>query len=307
MTPFSQGVAIRTQEDSPWACDHKLLRRNAYSNASYEVILTSEICHISCLISVSSPRYSIKSYGSFILLKADSADSVNLVLGGFTYYPPPDYYGSVEIDMSVAATDSDNINRSRETASLLIFVEPVDDAPEEVVRLSSPYLNGKDVRDAAGVQLQLFDAMDVDDVLLMNVEFSCSYGIFSIPPQITRNSALFVCTLNNSLEAEKVLSICTYASNLTSTVDSIVYTPISAYHGKDTINLRNASLEPNLLDSTAPMVLSRANAAGMSLQTGAVISSLPYIPGKYATNMRSQRQIYLSTSLLCFHFHVSRQ
>jgi len=30
------------------------------------------------------------------------------------------------------------------------------------------------------------------------------------------------------------------------------------------------------------MVLSRANAAGMSLKTGAVISSLPYIPGKYA-------------------------
>jgi hypothetical protein len=30
------------------------------------------------------------------------------------------------------------------------------------------------------------------------------------------------------------------------------------------------------------MVLSRANAAGMSLKTGPVISSLPYIPGKYA-------------------------
>jgi hypothetical protein len=65
-------------------------------------------------------------------------------------------------------------------------------------------------------------------------------------------------------------------------VDSILHTPISAYHGKDTINLRVTSLEPNLLDSTASMVLSRANAAGMSLKTGAVISSLPYIPGKYA-------------------------
>jgi hypothetical protein len=61
-----------------------------------------------------------------------------------------------------------------------------------------------------------------------------------------------------------------------------VYTPISAYHGKDTINLRVKSLEPNLLDSTASMVRPRANAAGMSLKTGAVISSLPYIPGKYA-------------------------
>ena len=63
------------------------------------------------------------------------------------------------------------------------------------------------------MQLQLFDAMDVDDVLLMNEEFSCPYGIFSIPPQITRNSALFVYTLKNSLEAEKVLSIYTVASN----------------------------------------------------------------------------------------------
>jgi hypothetical protein len=110
----------------------------------------------------------------------------------------------VKIDISVTATDSDNINRSGETASFLIFVEPVHDAPEEVVRSSSPYLNGKDVRDATGVQLQLFD---VDDVLLMNVEFSCPYGIFSIPPQITRHSALFVYTLKNSLEAEKVLSL----------------------------------------------------------------------------------------------------
>jgi len=67
------------------------------------------------------------------------------VLGGFTYYPPPDYYGSLKIDISVTATDSDNINRSGETAGFLIFVEPVDDAPEEVVRSSSPYLNGKDV------------------------------------------------------------------------------------------------------------------------------------------------------------------
>ncbi len=204
------------------------------------------------------------------------------MLGGFTYYPPPDYYGSVKIDISVTATDSDNINRSGETASFLIFAESVDDAPEEVVRSSSPNSNGKDVRDATGVQLQLFDAIDVDDVLLMNTELSSSYGIFSIPPQITRNSALFVNTLKNSFEAEKVLSIYTYASNLTSIVDSIVYTPISAYHGKDTINLRVTSLEPNLLDSTASMLLSRANAAGMSLKTGAVISSLPYIPGKYA-------------------------
>ena len=172
MTPSSQGVAIRTQEDSPWAFDNKSLRLNAYSNASYEVILTSEIGNLSCSLSPSSPRYSIKSYGSFILLKADSADSVNLVLGGLTYYPPPDYYGSVKIDISVTATDSDNINRSGETASFLILVEPVDDAPEVVVRSSSPYLNGKDVRDASGVQLQLFDAMDVDDVLLMNEEFS---------------------------------------------------------------------------------------------------------------------------------------
>ncbi len=148
VTPSSQGVAIRTQEDSPWAFDNKLLRLNAYSNASYEVILTSEIGNLSCSLNASSPRYSIKSYGSFILLKADSADSVNLVLGGFTYHRPPDYYGSVEIDISVTATDSDNINRSGETASFLIFVEPVDDAPEEVVRSSSPYLNGKDVRDA---------------------------------------------------------------------------------------------------------------------------------------------------------------
>jgi len=54
------------------------------------------------------------------------------------------------------------------------------------------------------------------------------------------------------------------------------------YHGKDAINLRVTSLEPYLLDSTASMVLSRANAAGMSLKTGAVIPSLPYIPGKYA-------------------------
>ncbi len=142
----------------------------------------------------------------------------------------------MKIDISVAATDSDTINRSGETASFLIFVEPVDDAPEEVVRSSSPYLNGKDVRDATGVQLQLFDAMDVDDVLLMNVEFYCPYGIFSIRPQITKSSALFVYILKNSLEAEKVLSIYTNASNLTSIVDSIVYTPISAYHGKDTIN-----------------------------------------------------------------------
>ncbi len=89
-------------------------------------------------------------------------------------------------------------------------------------------------------------------------------------------------TLMNSLEAEKVLSICTYAFNLTSIVDSIVYSPISTYRGKDTINLRVTSLEPNLLDSTAAMLLSRANAAGMSLKTGAVISSLPYIPCKYA-------------------------
>ena len=174
MTPSSQGGAIRTQEDSPRAFDNKLLRLNAYSNAFYEAILTSsKIGNLSCFLSASSPRYSIKSYGSFILLKADSADSVNLVLGGFTYYPPPDYYGSVEIDISVTATDSDNINRSGETASFLIFVEPVDDAPEEVVRSSSPYSNGKDVRDATGVQLQLFDAMDVDDVLLLNEEFSC--------------------------------------------------------------------------------------------------------------------------------------
>jgi hypothetical protein len=189
----------------------------------------------------------------------------------------------VKIDISVRATDSDNINRSGETASFLIFVEPVEDAPEEVVRSSSPYLNGKDVRDASGVQLQLFDATDDDDVQLMNVEFSCPYGIFSIPPQITRNSTLFVYTLKNSLEAENVLSIHPYASNLTSIVDSILFfTPISAYHGKDTINLRVTSQEPNLLDSTASMVLSRANAAGMSLKTGAVISSLPYIPGKNA-------------------------
>jgi hypothetical protein len=54
--------------------------------------------------------------------------------------------------------------------------------------------------------------MDVDDVLLMNVEFSCPYGIFSIPPQITRNSALFVYTLKNYLN---VLSIYTYTSTLT--------------------------------------------------------------------------------------------
>jgi hypothetical protein len=67
--------------------------------------------------------------------------TVNLVLGGFTYYPPPDYYGSVKIDISVPATDIDNINCSEVTASFLIFVEPVDDAPEEVVRSSSPYLN----------------------------------------------------------------------------------------------------------------------------------------------------------------------
>jgi hypothetical protein len=67
------------------------------------------------------------------------------VLGGFTYYPPPDYYGSVKIDISATATESDNINRSGETLSFLIFVEPVDDAPEEVVRSSSPYLKGKDV------------------------------------------------------------------------------------------------------------------------------------------------------------------
>ncbi len=196
MTPPSQGVAIRTQEESPWAFYNKLLRLNAYSNASYEVILASEIGNFSCSLSASSPRYSIKSYGSFFLLKANSADSVNLVLGGFTYYPPPDYYGSVKIEMSVTATDSDNINRSGETASFLICVEPVDDAPEEVVRSSSPNLNGKDARDATGVQLlQLFDAMDVDDVLLMNVEFSTSYVIFSIPPQITRYSALLVYTL----------------------------------------------------------------------------------------------------------------
>jgi hypothetical protein len=220
VTPSSQGEAIRTQEDSPWAFDNKLLLRlNAYSNASYEVILTSEIGNLSCSLSASSPRCSIKSYGSFILLEADSADSVNLVLGGFTYYPPPDYYGLVEIDISVTATDSDNINRSGETASFLIFVEPVDDAPEEVVRSSSPNLNGKDDRDATGVQLQLFDAMDVEDVLLMKVEFSCPYGIFSIPPQITRNSALFVYILKNSLEAEKVLSTYTYASISSSIVD----------------------------------------------------------------------------------------
>jgi len=43
VTPSSQGVAIRTQEDCPWAFDNKLIRLNAYSNASYEVILTSEI------------------------------------------------------------------------------------------------------------------------------------------------------------------------------------------------------------------------------------------------------------------------
>ena len=131
------------------------------------------------------------------------------MLGGFTYYPPPDYYSSVKINISVTATDSGNINRSGETASFLIFVEPVDDAPEEVVRSSLPYLNGKDVRDATGVQLQLFDAMVVDDVLLMNAELSCSYGIFFIPPQISRHSALFVSTLKYSLEAETVLSIYT--------------------------------------------------------------------------------------------------
>jgi hypothetical protein len=222
VTPSSQGGAIRTQEDSPWAFDNKLFCRNVYSNASYEVILTSEIGNLSCSLSASSPRYSIKSYGSFILLEADSVDFINLVLGGFTYYPPPDFYGSAKIYISVTATDRDNINRSGETASFLIFVEPVDDAPEEVVRTSSPYLNGKNVRDATGVQLQLFDAMDVDDVLLMNVEFSCPYGIFSIPPQITRNSALFVYILENFLEAEKMLSIYTYASNLTSIVDSII-------------------------------------------------------------------------------------
>ena len=102
VTPSSQGVAIRTQEDCPWAFDNKLLRLNAYSHASYEVILTSEIGTLSRSLSASSPRYSIKSYGSFILLKADSADSVNLVLGCFTYYPPPDYYGSVKIDISVS-------------------------------------------------------------------------------------------------------------------------------------------------------------------------------------------------------------
>ena len=150
------------------------------------------------------------------------------------------------------------------------------------------------------MQLQLFDAVDVDDVLLMNVEFSCSYVIFSIPPQITRYSALFVYTLKNSLEAEKVLSIYTYASNLTSIVDSIVYPPISAYRGKDTIKLRVTSLEPNLLDSTASMVLSRVNAAGRPEQ-----SSHPFLISP--ANMRSQRQIYLSTALLCFRFHVSRQ
>jgi hypothetical protein len=145
VTPSFQGGAIRTQGDSPWAFDNKLLRLNAYSHASYEVILTSEIGTLSRSLSASSPRYSIKSYGRFILLKADSADSVNLVLGCFTYYPPPDYYGSVKIDISVTATDSDNINRSGETASFLIFVEPVDGAPEEIVRSSPPYLNGKDV------------------------------------------------------------------------------------------------------------------------------------------------------------------
>ncbi len=74
-------------------------------------------------------------------------------------------------------TDSDNINRSGESASFLIFVETVEDAPEEIVRSSSPNSNGKDVRDATGVQLQLFDAKDVDDVLLMNVEFSCSLSL----------------------------------------------------------------------------------------------------------------------------------
>ena len=41
VTPSSQGVAIRTQEDSPWAFDEILFRLNAYSNASYKVILTS--------------------------------------------------------------------------------------------------------------------------------------------------------------------------------------------------------------------------------------------------------------------------
>jgi len=47
VTPSSQGVAIRTQEDCPWAFDNKLIRLNAYSNASYEVILASEIGNLS--------------------------------------------------------------------------------------------------------------------------------------------------------------------------------------------------------------------------------------------------------------------
>ena len=48
VTPSSQGGAIRTKEDSPWAFDDKFLRLNAYFNASYEVILTSEIGNLSC-------------------------------------------------------------------------------------------------------------------------------------------------------------------------------------------------------------------------------------------------------------------
>jgi hypothetical protein len=43
------------------------------------------------------------------------------------------------------------------------------------------------------------------------------------------------------------------------------------------------------------MVLSRANAAGMSLKTGAVISSLPYIPGKYAI---ASADIYVNISAM---------
>ena len=106
-------------------------------------------------------------------------------------------------------------------------------------------------------------------MLLMNEEFSCSYGIFSIPSHAIREEF--------SRSGESAVYI-----HLTSIVVSIVYPPISAYHCEDAIHLRVTSLEPNLLDSTASMALSRANAAGMSLKTGAVISSLPYIPGKYA-------------------------
>jgi Ca2+-binding RTX toxin-like protein len=165
-----------------------------------------------------------------------TAADLNSILGGLTYTPPTDFFGTPTLTFT--ANDGGNVggNLSNPTeltplsssGTVSITVQPINDAPILVVPGPQTLFN-TDTLDFTPGQFQVadIDASSLEVILTVgqgNLSSTATTGL-----QVSGNNSLSV-TLSGSV------------SNLNSALGSLIYDPIDSFIGTDTLTLTTSDL-----------------------------------------------------------------